>query len=128
VENLCITSTYGYKIHELELILGDTFKHYSLRDFGSLPEAEEPFDSFLKNAEAKAKHYGQFTKMLTLSEDAGLSIHSLWNFSGVHSKHFTGENGGLRNAFNRLEKMLSTKKDHRAGFSCVSMIYDPQKG
>jgi XTP/dITP diphosphohydrolase len=119
MEKLCIASTNKSKIHELESLLGGAFDLCSLEGFGILPEAEEPFESFLENARAKAKHYGKFTKMLTLSEDAGLCIHSLGNFPGVHSKRFIEENGGLQRAFTRLETMLVATGDRRAKFVCV---------
>jgi XTP/dITP diphosphohydrolase len=99
-----------------------------LGDWGALPEAEEPFESFLENAKTKAKHYAKFTKMLTLSEDAGLCICALNNFPGTQSKRFIMESGGLQNAFGRLEEMLCSKSDRRAKFICVSVIYDPQSG
>ncbi|MDR2372193.1 MAG: hypothetical protein LBD60_03545 [Puniceicoccales bacterium] len=123
MEKLCIASTNEGKICELESLLGDVFELHSLGEWGTLPEAEEPFESFLENARAKAKHYAHFTQMLTLSEDAGLCIPVLNYFPGVHSKRFIGDNGGLPNAFDRLEKMLSAKGNHRAEFVCVSVIF-----
>ncbi|MDR1906678.1 MAG: non-canonical purine NTP pyrophosphatase [Puniceicoccales bacterium] len=128
MEKLCIASTNGGKIRELELILGDIFELCSLRDFGTLLEAEEPFKSYKKNAQFKAMHYAKITKMLTLSEDAGLSIRSLNNFPGVHSKRFIAISGGLGHAFDQLEELLSIKKDCYAEFVCASVIYDPKSG
>jgi XTP/dITP diphosphohydrolase len=128
MEKLCIASTNGGKVRELKLILGDIFKLYSLSDFNALPDAEEPFESFLENARAKAIHYAKFTQMLTLSEDAGLCIRALNYFPGIYSKRFIVESCGLQNAFDRLEEMLSAKGDRRAEFVCVSVIYNPQSG
>jgi XTP/dITP diphosphohydrolase len=130
VEKLCIASTNKGKIRELKQILSSYFELHWLGDFGPIPEAEEPFESFLENAQAKAKHYTEFTKMLTLSEDAGLCIHPLNNFPGIHSKRFIEESGGLWNAFDRLEQMLSAVdgEEHGATFISVSVICDPQIG
>jgi XTP/dITP diphosphohydrolase len=128
MEKLCIASTNGGKIRELKSLLGDVFELHSLGEWGTLSEAEEPFESFLENARAKAEHYAHFTQMLTLSEDAGLCIRALNHFPGVHSKRFIEENGGVPNAFERLEEMLSARGDRRAEFICVSVIYDPQGG
>ncbi|MDR0740304.1 MAG: non-canonical purine NTP pyrophosphatase [Puniceicoccales bacterium] len=128
MEKLCIASTNEGKIRELKSLLGDVFALHPLGEWGILPEAEEPFESFLENAQAKAKHYADFTQMLTLSEDAGLCIRALNHFPGVHSKRFIAESGGLSNAFDRLEEMLSAKGDCRAEFVCVSAIYDPRSG
>jgi XTP/dITP diphosphohydrolase len=128
MKKLCIASTNNGKISELESILGNIFELCSLRDFDTLPEAEEPFESFFENAQAKAKHYAKFTKMLTLSEDAGLQIRALNNFPGIHSKRFITANGSLQNAFDRLEKMLSLQTDRHAAFVCTSVIYNPKDG
>jgi XTP/dITP diphosphohydrolase len=125
---LCIASTNGGKIRELESLLGNIFELHSLGEWGILPEAEEPFESFFENAQAKAKHYANFTQMLTLSEDAGLCIRVLNHFPGIHSKRFIEESGGPQNAFDRLGEMLSAKGDCRAEFVCASVIYDPQSG
>ncbi|MDR2812412.1 MAG: non-canonical purine NTP pyrophosphatase [Puniceicoccales bacterium] len=126
MENLCIASTNKGKIRELKSILNNSFKLCSLDDFNALPEPEEPFESFLENARAKAIHYAKLTHMLTLSEDAGLCIHSLNNFPGIHSKRFIVKSGSLQNAFDQLEKMLPIKENRRAEFVCVSVIYNPQ--
>ncbi|MDR1590387.1 MAG: non-canonical purine NTP pyrophosphatase [Puniceicoccales bacterium] len=128
MKKLCIASTNKGKIWELKSLLDGVFELYLLEDFGALPEAEEPFESFLKNAKNKAKHYAKFTGMPTFSEDAGLCVRALNLFPGVRSKRFIAESGGEQNAFARLENMLAAKDDRRAEFVCVSVIFDPQSG
>jgi XTP/dITP diphosphohydrolase len=88
-------------------------------------EVEEPFESFLENAKAKAKYYPQSTKMLTFSDDSGLKVRALNGFPGVHTHEFVAESGGLKNASNHLEALLLEEKDHFAQFTCVSILYDP---
>jgi XTP/dITP diphosphohydrolase len=64
--------------------------------------------------------------MLTLSEDAGLRIRSLNDFPGAYTKRFVEQSGGLKNAFDQLEALLSMKKDRYGEFVCVSVMYDPE--
>jgi XTP/dITP diphosphohydrolase len=129
VEKLCIASTNAGKVREISSFLAPHFELCFLGDFDSpIREADEPFKTFSKNAQFKAKYYAQFTKMPTLSDDAGLQIRSLNNFPGIRSRRFIEESGGRQGAFDRLEQMLLAKEDRRAQFVCVSAIYDPQSG
>ncbi|MDR3317385.1 MAG: non-canonical purine NTP pyrophosphatase [Puniceicoccales bacterium] len=128
MEKLCIASTNEGKICELESILENVFKLYSLKDFKSIPEIQEPYESFLENAQFKAQYYSQFTQILTLSEDAGLEVLALNGFPGIRTHEFIKHSGGLVNAYYRLAELLSDKENYSAQFRCASVLYDPVHG
>lgn len=123
---LCIASTNPGKIVELNSLLGPYFEIYSLSDFGTIPEPEEPYRNFLENAIHKAKYYAQHVQMPTLSEDTGLEILSLNGFPGVFSKRVIEQQGGRLKAYHYLKELLDLKKDKRAQFRCVAVLYDPR--
>ncbi|MDE6575840.1 MAG: non-canonical purine NTP pyrophosphatase [Opitutales bacterium] len=122
---LCIASMNPGKLEELNRLLGDFFELLSLKDFPTVPEADEPYDDFLRNAASKARHYASATNMLTLSEDAGLCVDTLDGFPGVFTKRFITQSKGLTNAYNQLEELLSIKSDRGAYFTCEAVFYDP---
>ncbi|UPA28314.1 MAG: non-canonical purine NTP pyrophosphatase [Verrucomicrobiota bacterium] len=124
-QKLCIASMNSEKLEELNQLLGGFFELLSLKDFPTMPEAEEPYDDFLRNAAFKARHYANTTNMLTLSEDAGLCIDALNGFPGVFTKRFITQSKGLANAYNQLEELLSIKSDRGAHFICEAVFYDP---
>ena len=56
-------------------------------------EAEEPHDTFLENALAKARHASRATGLPALADDSGLCVPSLGGEPGVHSAYYAGAAG-----------------------------------
>ena len=56
-----------------------------------ITEAEEPHDSFLENALAKARHACFATRLPALADDSGLCVDALGGAPGVHSARYAGE-------------------------------------
>ena len=55
-----------------------------------ITEAEEPHDSFLENALAKARHACFATRLPALADDSGLCVDALGGAPGVHSARYAG--------------------------------------
>ena len=54
-------------------------------------EAEEPHDTFLENALAKARHASSATGLPAIADDSGLCVAALGGAPGVHSATYAGE-------------------------------------
>lgn len=91
----------------------------------NIEEPDEPFDTFMENAQHKAKYYAHKVGLPTLSEDSGLCIKALNNFPGVRSKDFVGECGGMPQAFKSLQMMLHNTDNSHAYYICAATIYLP---
>ena len=77
-----------------------------------ITEAEEPHESFVENALAKARHVAFATRLPALADDSGLCVDVLGGAPGVHSAYYAGREGNRaeRDARNNL-KLLADLKD-----------------
>jgi XTP/dITP diphosphohydrolase len=87
-------------------------------------EAEEPYDTFLENALAKARHASRASGLAALADDSGLCVDALGGAPGVHSAYYAGREGDreARDARNNA-KLLRELEDNRTAFySCVVVL------
>ena len=120
MQKIVLASQNSKKIKELQALLGD------LGDFEILPqsafhipEADEPFDSFIENALAKVRHASKFSGLPALADDSGLCVWALKNAPGVHSARFAGEPKSDERNNQKLLELLKNETDRRAFFVCV---------
>ena len=89
-------------------------------------EAEEPHDTFLENALAKARHASSATGLPALADDSGLCVPALGGEPGVHSAHYAGTGGerGERDERNnaKLVAALAQVSDRSAFYYCVLVL------
>ena len=96
----------------------------------NVPEAEEPYATFVENALAKARHCARHTGLPSLADDSGLCVEVLGGAPGVRSARYAGEpkSDARNNAY--LIEQLQGKTDRRAHFVCVLVFVrhadDPQ--
>ena len=85
-------------------------------------EAEEPYDSFLENAMAKARHVCFATRLPALADDSGLCVDALGGAPGVQSARYAGEpKSDARNNQKLLEE-LAPHEDRRAHYVCALVL------
>jgi XTP/dITP diphosphohydrolase len=88
----------------------------------SIPEAPEPYLTFLENALAKARHAARLSHLPSLADDSGLCVDALGGAPGVHSARFAGEpKSDARNNALLLERMEGIQ-DRRALFVCTLVL------
>ncbi len=109
-----------------------------LREFGALlaplgfdvvpqgelgvPEAEEPFSTFVENALAKARHASRLASMPALADDSGICVQALDGAPGVYSARYAQMAGQAKSdAANNahLISQLAGKLNRRAHYYCV---------
>jgi XTP/dITP diphosphohydrolase len=87
-----------------------------------IAEAEEPHDTFLENAMAKARHACFATRLPALADDSGLCVDALGGAPGVHSARYAGEpRSDLRNNQKLLAEM-SAHENRGAYYECVLVL------
>ncbi|MDE2428985.1 MAG: RdgB/HAM1 family non-canonical purine NTP pyrophosphatase [Burkholderiales bacterium] len=96
----------------------------------NVPEAEEPYGSFVENALAKARHASKLTGLPALADDSGICVNALNGQPGVLSARFAGEpKSDLRNN-QKLVEELRNFDDKSAYYYCVLVLVrsenDPQ--
>jgi XTP/dITP diphosphohydrolase len=119
---LVLASNNAKKLVELQALfmpLG-----IALVNQGSLgiPEADEPFDTFVENALAKARHASRASGLPALADDSGLSVEALGGAPGVRSARYALDAGGEKSdAANnaRLLREMAAVADRRARFVCA---------
>ena len=87
-----------------------------------ITEVEEPYDSFLENAMAKARHVCFATRLPALADDSGLCVDALGGAPGVHSARYAGEpRSDLRNN-QKLIAEMTTHDNRGAYYECVLVL------
>ena len=126
LRSLVLASGNPGKVREIRALLEPLGIHVVSQDELGLSEAEEPHDTFLENALAKARHASRATGLPALADDSGLCVDALGGLPGVHSAYFAGREGDreARDARNnaKLLASLSSKSDRRAHYTCVMVL------
>ncbi|KWR89749.1 RdgB/HAM1 family non-canonical purine NTP pyrophosphatase [Cupriavidus sp. IDO] len=90
-----------------------------------IPEADEPFCTFVENALAKARHASRLSGMPALADDSGICVHALDGAPGVYSARYAqlvgkAKSDEANNA--HLISQLAGKLDRRAHYYCVLVM------
>jgi XTP/dITP diphosphohydrolase len=126
VNRVVIASNNPGKLRELEALLRPLGIEAIAQSALGVTEAEEPHDTFLENALAKARHASRATGLPALADDSGLCVPALDGAPGVHSAYFAGKEGdrALRDARNnaKLVAQLAHAADRSAFYYCVLVL------
>ena len=85
---LVLASGNAGKLRELRALLEPRGFVVRAQSDWQVPEAEEPFDSFVENALAKARHASRCTGLPALADDSGLCLRALGGAPGVQSARY----------------------------------------
>jgi XTP/dITP diphosphohydrolase len=96
---LLLATTSSGKLREWQALLADLPVHLvTLPDQGIDFDVDETGSTYTENALLKAEAYGTASGLLTLSEDAGLSVSALGGGPGVRSARWEGNDYAHKNA------------------------------
>jgi len=96
----------------------------------NIPEADEPFVTFLENALTKARHASRLSALPALADDSGICVPALGGAPGVQSARYAGEprSDAANNA--KLIRDIAAHADKSAYYYCVLVMVrhadDPQ--
>lgn len=92
----------------------------------NVPEAEEPFVTFIENALAKARHASKLTGLPALADDSGLCVDALKGAPGVISASYACETADTPKSDARNNEKLLTvmagQQNRHAHFYCVIVL------
>ena len=129
-KRLVLASNNAGKLKEFNEILGAIgFELHPQKEF-DVPEAEEPFATFVENALTKARHAARLTGLPALADDSGICVNALGGAPGVYSARYAGEPKSDARNNEKLIADLAPHADKSAYFYCV-LVYvrhadDPQ--
>lgn len=96
----------------------------------AVPEAQEPYPTFIENALAKARHASRCTGLPALADDSGVCVRALRGAPGVASARYAGEPKSDAANNRKLVAELAAYADKSAYYYCALVLVryadDPQ--
>ena len=96
----------------------------------NVPEADEPYLTFVENALTKARHAARLTGKPALADDSGVCVNALQGAPGVLSARYAGEPKSDAENNRKLVADLAAHHDKSAYYYCVLVFVrhadDPQ--
>ena len=128
---LVIASHNPGKVREIADLLGP----YGIEPVSAvdldLPEPDETGNSFVDNAELKARLAADLSGLPALADDSGLSVDALDGRPGIYSARWAGESKDFRLAMERVEEEVLAKgpeAGRNAHFVCALSVCWPDDG
>jgi len=129
-QQLVIASGNAGKLKELSRLLAPLEIEVLSQSHFNVPEAEEPFVTFIENALAKARHASLHTGLPAIADDSGICVDALQGAPGVFSARFAGEPKSDARNNEKLLRELIDQKNRQAHYYCVIVLVrhanDPQ--
>lgn len=126
MKSLVLASGNPGKKAELEQLLAPFGTRVITQVELGISEAEEPHDSFLENALAKARHVCFATRLPALADDSGLCVDALGGAPGVQAAFYAGSEGNRTERDARNNRKLLTElapyADRSAHYECVLVL------
>jgi len=118
---LVLASNNPGKLREIRAILAPRAIEVVAQSELGIAEAEEPHETFVENALAKARHASRASGLPALADDSGLCVDALSGAPGVHSAYFAGREGSReeRDRRNNEKILRELRDDRRASYRCV---------
>jgi len=130
---IVLASNNAKKLLELQVLFAPLGVELVTQGSLGIPEAEEPFDSFVENALTKARHAAKLSGLPALADDSGLAVEGLNGAPGVLSARYATLFGQPKSDADNnrvlLEQMAGIE-DRSARFVCalvaVRSVKDPE--
>ena len=130
MKKLVLASNNAKKMKELNALLAPLGFEIIPQGQLGIPEAEEPFCTFIENALAKARHAARHSGLPALADDSGLCVRALGGAPGVFSARYAGEPKSDARNNEKLLTDLAGHTDRRAHFVSLLVLVrsadDPQ--
>ena len=104
--DIVLASNNAGKLAELQALLAPLgLKLIAQGDLG-VPEAEEPFRTFVENALAKARNAAAHTGLPAIADDAGLCVDAFGGLPGVDTAFYATQFGYAKSDANNVRALL----------------------
>lgn len=124
MNRLVLASSNPGKIAEISALLAPLAIEALPQSRFGIADAEEPHDTFVENALAKARHASRACGLPALADDSGLCVAALGGRPGVHSAHFAGREGSRaeRDARNNGKLLQELQGRRSAYYACIMVL------
>ncbi|MDP3662042.1 MAG: RdgB/HAM1 family non-canonical purine NTP pyrophosphatase [Nitrosomonas sp.] len=130
LEKLVIASNNQGKLREINALLAPLSIEVIPQSNFNAGEINEPHDTFVENALAKARHASRCSGLPALADDSGICVSALNGAPGVNSARYAGEPKSDERNNLKLIEALKNNSDRRAYYYCVIVLVrhadDPQ--
>lgn len=119
---IVVASNNAGKLKEFSEMLAPIGIELRAQSEYGVPEADEPYLTFLENALAKARHASRLTGLPALADDSGICADALDGAPGVQSARYAGEPKSDARNNQKLITDLAPHADKSASYYCV-LVY-----
>lgn len=127
---LVLASNNAKKLQEIAALLAPCGCTLIKQGDLDIPEAPEPFGTFVENALAKARHAARLSAKAAIADDSGICVQALGGAPGVHSARYAELAGREKNDAANITLLLEhmrSKTDRRARFVSVLVALRHEK-
>ncbi len=122
IAELVVASNNAGKLREFASLLGPLGIDPQPQNLYGVPEAEEPHDTFVENALAKARNAARYTGLPALADDSGILVDALGGAPGVSSARYAGEPKSDERNNQKLVEAMRNATNRAAHYYCVIVV------
>tara|TARA_B100000795_G_scaffold154297_1_gene115669 strand:+ start:3428 stop:4030 length:603 start_codon:yes stop_codon:yes gene_type:complete len=130
MQKIVLSTNNGKKLAEIESLLSDLSVETVPQATLKIGVAEEPFDTFIENALAKARFASNAANLPAIADDSGICVDALNGMPGILSARFSGELTDDKRNNKKLLELLKDEKNRKAHYYCALVFIrspkDPQ--
>jgi XTP/dITP diphosphohydrolase len=119
MQKLVLASNNAGKVREFAALLAPLQFEVIPQGALGIPSAEEPHQTFVENALAKARHASAVSGFPALADDSGICAHALNGAPGVLSARYAGEPANDAANNQKLIETLQGKANRGAHYVCA---------
>ena len=106
MKKIVLASNNAGKLRELHDMLAPLGLELVRQGELGIPEAEEPYRTFVENALAKARHAARLSGLPALADDAGLCVDAFGGLPGVDTAYYATQFGYAKGDDNNVRALL----------------------
>ena len=130
MQKIILSTNNGKKLAEIESLLSDLSVETVPQATLKIGVAEEPFDTFIENALAKARFASNAANLPAIADDSGICVDALNGMPGILSARFSGGLTDDKRNNKKLLELLKDEKNRKAHYYCALVFIrspkDPQ--
>jgi XTP/dITP diphosphohydrolase len=133
MRELVLASNNAGKLAELQMLFAPLGWQLRPQSDFDVPEADEPFHTFVENALAKARHAAALTGLPAVADDAGLCVDAFDGLPGVQTAHYAtqfgypkGDAGNVRALLEQLDGVAQRRAALVSTLVAVRTAQDPE--
>ena len=108
---IVLASNNQGKLAELQALFGELGVELLPQAALGVPEAEEPYHTFLENALTKARHASRHSGLPAIADDAGLCVDAFGGQPGVQTAYYATQFGYAKSDDNNVKALLEQMQD-----------------